>query len=524
MAQFDFPSSPSTNQTYTANGVTYKWDGVAWRRITTTGAQGNTGAQGAQGVAGSTGAQGAQGVAGAAAAQGAQGATGPTGAQGAQGHQGTTGSGGSTGSQGATGATGAQGNTGATGAQGAQGHQGANGSGGSTGAQGAQGHQGHQGDAGSRSYIVTNSGAGAYVIDASNNPTLNLLRGFTYTFNINASGHPFYIKTVQTTGTGSQYTSGVTGNGTQSGTLTFAVPYNAPSTLYYICQYHGAMSGIINISDVGPTGAQGAQGHQGATGSTGAQGATGNTGAQGATAAQGAQGAVGASGSTGNTGAQGASGGTGAQGAVGAQGATGSGGSAGSTGAQGAVGAQGAQGTTGTTGSTGIPSGFIGIWSGSSASIPTGWYLCDGNNGTPDLRNRFVVGASDSVGDNTYPGLSPNSTPGGSADAILVSHTHNLQNHVHGFSASTNNQGSHTHNLLYNHGAFGGSSGAVTPRSGNTPVTPGITGRVSTEGGHTHTVSGNTGTPSTNTTDTLGESATNKNLPPYYALCYIMKS
>ena len=42
--------------------------------------------------------------------------------------------------------------------------------------------------------------------------------------------------------------------------------------------------------------------------------------------------------------------------------------------------------------------------------------------------------------------------------------------------------------------------------------------------GHSHTVSGNTGTPSTNTTDTLGESATNKRLPPYYALCYIMKS
>ena len=34
MAQFDFPSSPSTNQTYTANGVSFKWDGVAWRRIT----------------------------------------------------------------------------------------------------------------------------------------------------------------------------------------------------------------------------------------------------------------------------------------------------------------------------------------------------------------------------------------------------------------------------------------------------------------------------------------------------------
>ena len=202
MAQFDFPSSPSTNQTYTANGVSYKWDGVAWRRITTTGAQGNTGAQGA------TGATGAQGASGSGGSTGAQGATGSTGAQGAQGHQG---------------------NTGSTGAQ---------------------------GDAGSRSYTVTNSGSGAYVIDGSNNPTLNLLRGFTYTFNINASGHPFYIKTAQTTGTGNQYTSGVTGNGTQSGTLTFAVPYNAPSTLYYICQYHSAMKGTISISDVGLTGAQ----------------------------------------------------------------------------------------------------------------------------------------------------------------------------------------------------------------------------------------------------------------------------
>ena len=113
---------------------------------------------------------------------------------------------------------------------------------GATGAQGATGSTGAQGASGSRSYTVTNSGSGAYVIDGSNNPTLNLLRGFTYTFNINASGHPFYIKTSQTTGTGNQYTNGVTGNGTQSGTLTFAVPYNAPSTLYYICQYHSAMT------------------------------------------------------------------------------------------------------------------------------------------------------------------------------------------------------------------------------------------------------------------------------------------
>ncbi len=175
---------------------------------------------------------------------------------------------------------------------------------------------------------MTNSGSGAYVIDGSNNPTLNLLRGFTYTFNINASGHPFYIKTAQTTGTGNQYTTGVTGNGTQSGTLTFAVPYNAPSTLYYICQYHSAMKGTISISDVGPTGAQGAQGHQGAA-NTGAQGAQGHQGHQGAanTGAQGAQGHQGNNGAQGDDGTNGTNGTNGAQGAQGHQGAAGGSGS-----------------------------------------------------------------------------------------------------------------------------------------------------------------------------------------------------
>lgn len=62
-----------------------------------------------------------------------------------------------------------------------------------------------------------------------------------------------------------------------------------------------------------------------------------------------------------------------------------------------------------------MPSGGIIIWSGSSATIPTGWYLCNGSNSTPDLRDRFVVGAG-----STY---AVNAT-GGSANAVLVSHTH----------------------------------------------------------------------------------------------------
>ena len=65
------------------------------------------------------------------------------------------------------------------------------------------------------------------------------------------------------------------------------------------------------------------------------------------------------------------------------------------------------------------------MWSGATSAVPSGWVLCDGQNSTPDLRNKFIVGASDSTGDTSYPGVSPGAT-GGSADATLVSHTHNL--------------------------------------------------------------------------------------------------
>jgi hypothetical protein len=94
---------------------------------------------------------------------------------------------------------------------------------------------------------VTANGMTAYVIDGVDNPTLTFCRGDTYVFAVNASGHPFYIKTVQGTGTGNAYTSGVTGNGVTSGNLTFIVPADAPATLYYDCSLHTAMTGIIHV-------------------------------------------------------------------------------------------------------------------------------------------------------------------------------------------------------------------------------------------------------------------------------------
>ena len=98
---------------------------------------------------------------------------------------------------------------------------------------------------------VSSFSTSSYRFDAygtSDNPTLTLKKGSTYTFNLTSiSGHPFYIKTVSSTGTNNQYTSGVTGNGNDSGSLTFAVPSDAPTTLYYNCQHHSAMAGTINI-------------------------------------------------------------------------------------------------------------------------------------------------------------------------------------------------------------------------------------------------------------------------------------
>jgi hypothetical protein len=136
-----------------------------------------------------------------------------------------------------------------------------------------------------------------------------------------------------------------------------------------------------------------------------------------------------------------------------------------------------------------VPSGGIIMWSGSVASIPTGWLLCNGASGTPDLRNRFIVGAG-----STYAvGAS-----GGSADAVLVSHTH----------AATVIDPGHFHT------AFNTSSGE---NSLGRFVNGGDTSQ-----GDLNIGSNTTGIAVTNST--VGVSGTNANLPPYYALCWIMKS
>jgi len=129
-----------------------------------------------------------------------------------------------------------------------------------------------------------------------------------------------------------------------------------------------------------------------------------------------------------------------------------------------------------------VPIGAIVLWSGTVISIPSNWALCDGTGGTPDLRNAFVIGAS---GDAIIDGNNKSATTvtgsatktGGSKDAVVVSHSHIV--------GSNENLNAQPGGALYNRAII------------NT-VTGGLT-------------------------STAGESGTNKNLPPYYALAYIMR-
>lgn len=106
----------------------------------------------------------------------------------------------------------------------------------------------------SKDFTVTNSGTMSYVFNSDDvtdlaNPDLTLKRGETYTFAVNASGHPFFIKSVQGNTNTNAFNEGVTNNGTQNGTVTFVVPLNAPDTLFYNCQFHSMMTGTLNIVD-----------------------------------------------------------------------------------------------------------------------------------------------------------------------------------------------------------------------------------------------------------------------------------
>ena len=173
-----------------------------------------------------------------------------------------------------------------------------------------------------------------------------------------------------------------------------------------------------------------------------------------------------------------------------------------------------------------VPLGGIVIWSGAIVDIPDNWQICDGTNSTPDLRNRFVVGAGD-----TYA-----VTDTGGAASMDLEHSHTLTSPTASDGAHTHTQanatgGSHTHTISANtnnenttagscqfidvtpaqyqhtHSTGGGNTDAATHEHTN-PTT-------GSDGAHTHTIA------DTGTDNQL--SATQSNLPAYYALAYIQR-
>ena len=137
----------------------------------------------------------------------------------------------------------------------------------------------------------------------------------------------------------------------------------------------------------------------------------------------------------------------------------------------------------------GVPSGTIVMYTGTTA--PTGWVLCDNSTaaisaGAPDLRDKFIVGASTGSGsDGIYPDLASGAS-GGSANAIVVQHNHNLPK----ISLNPGNN----------------SQVAITLGSGQS-----------------YQIGYNNSVISSRVTDNSGSTGVNANLPPYYALCFIMK-
>lgn len=135
-----------------------------------------------------------------------------------------------------------------------------------------------------------------------------------------------------------------------------------------------------------------------------------------------------------------------------------------------------------TGGGTGgnIPAGGIIIWSGTADEIPDGWALCDGENGTPDLRGKFVLGVTTEI-DEEGNTAHPIGDTGGSEEVTLTVEQIPKHNHTFETGGSANQYGdyiakatSSSHNLIWD------------------------------------------------VTDS-GDSQPHNNMPPYYALCYIMK-
>jgi microcystin-dependent protein len=182
-----------------------------------------------------------------------------------------------------------------------------------------------------------------------------------------------------------------------------------------------------------------------------------------------------------------------------------------------------------------VPVGLISMWSG--ANVPDGWALCNGENGTPNLQNKFIMGASDQ---------SPIGTTGGVKEVTLTADQ--MPGHNHG--ASVENAGSHSHSMgstgshshpfknyyfaeddSHDDGRSGSSYGYEYIEEGvgsgdldyNNDRVYYKNMNTSSAGSHSHSID-NAGEHSHNVTiDEIGGNKAHENRPPFYALAFIIK-
>jgi hypothetical protein len=179
-----------------------------------------------------------------------------------------------------------------------------------------------------------------------------------------------------------------------------------------------------------------------------------------------------------------------------------------------------------------IPSGVIVMWSGTIATIPAGWLLCDGGNGTPDLRDRFIVGANQDDAGAAKTNITGSLTVSG--NGTIPEHLHaygtiavsnaNESSHTHGVgSYAIANESAHTHDVA--------TDAAGTGHAGEATTVANVYGFESSGAGsaHTHSFSGSSAAGSSHGhTATVSGSTANTgtgtvNIAKYYALAYIMK-
>jgi len=158
-----------------------------------------------------------------------------------------------------------------------------------------------------------------------------------------------------------------------------------------------------------------------------------------------------------------------------------------------------------------VPINGIIMWSGTIAQAEalTNWAICDGSNGTPDLRDKFVMG----VGSTANPSTAAVDDEGGEATKTLG--TANLPSHTHTNGTLATDDDTHNHRVRVGT-AGGGGGGNVSDRDSEQPGSF-VTNQIEDDT-HNHDVTGNTGDQG----GTMGQAF--ENLPPYWSLCYLMRT